>query len=855
MADQWDQFPDAPAALAGPSSGAGMLAPGNIDLTKRPKVRNPDGSISTVRSMSVNFDGREVLIPTVSDDGRVLSDDEAVQLYRKTGRHLGMFDTPQNATAYAERLHNDQARFYGAGQQQSDPWAQFPDAQAATPAPPDKRYESFGPVAPIARGIEDISNLAGDPFGVRDELVGAGRGVGAFLKKLVTSRGSLGEAARAYSQAYGEGRDEVREQTRAARETYGVLPEIVGGFGTAGIAHGFRLAPTIAGRVRQAAVAGGAYGGAAGAGHSEGGAVERLKGAAKGGALGATVGPVFSEVVAPVVGRTASAIGQGVRYARQSVRNARNPDRAAVETVADRLVAAGVDPTQIRAMVSPGASANLRARNFTDEDIAEIVSRGLRGEAATQIAQDFGVSPSTVTRYVNAYREANPTPMNIIDLSKELAGEGGATPIARLGRAAYSLSDEAGGEAAQRLIGRQETQAGRVSNIVQRSVAGGDFEATRAAGLRQLQDEADRAYRQFYQEPDLAIDQLGDLMADPLFRRANIMAQRQARVEAIRRNQERQRQGLPPEPVPTVDPNNEVFSPEMLDLIQRQLRIASEGAVSNPNNARHARNLREVFLDRIEQHYPTFRDIRRNYATALGEFGEEGALEAGAALTTNLGAPAREALRGFDVMTPAQQELFRLGFARRLMDMAANPQIGGAIANRFNTNAVREIVEHLYPRGNRQLWAQGQRLLRDLRREATTTRTRHDVLSGARTAELGSDMGRMMEGAQTAADAITGRWSRLLENLATRLTTQIGRRGAQEVLRILTETEPSRLLPLLNRLARAAQTSQERQAYVAAIRQVRSLNARRLSGITGEYSGRAMAQGQPPRMPSPLPRP
>lgn len=90
----------------------GMIDPGNIDLRNRPKVRNPDGSISTVRTISINEDGSEVLIPTVSDDGRVMPDAEAVEQYRRTHRSLGRFRTPQGATQFAERLHEQQAKDY-----------------------------------------------------------------------------------------------------------------------------------------------------------------------------------------------------------------------------------------------------------------------------------------------------------------------------------------------------------------------------------------------------------------------------------------------------------------------------------------------------------------------------------------------------------------------------------------------------------------------------------------------------------------------------------------------------------------------------------------------------------------------
>ena len=89
--------------------------PGNIDLFNRPSVLNPDGSRSTVRSISINEGGIEVLIPTVVRN-RVVSNQEAIDEYRRTGKHLGKFSSVREADAYAKRLHEDYASGKLSGQ-------------------------------------------------------------------------------------------------------------------------------------------------------------------------------------------------------------------------------------------------------------------------------------------------------------------------------------------------------------------------------------------------------------------------------------------------------------------------------------------------------------------------------------------------------------------------------------------------------------------------------------------------------------------------------------------------------------------------------------------------------------------
>jgi hypothetical protein len=83
-----------------------MLSAPNIDLSNRVRVHNPQtGKSSSVWSMSIGVEegGEEitVLIPRLKPDGTIMSEQEAIEWFRKTGQHMGKFKTRKEADRFS----------------------------------------------------------------------------------------------------------------------------------------------------------------------------------------------------------------------------------------------------------------------------------------------------------------------------------------------------------------------------------------------------------------------------------------------------------------------------------------------------------------------------------------------------------------------------------------------------------------------------------------------------------------------------------------------------------------------------------------------------------------------------------
>lgn len=485
-------------------------------------------------------------------------------------------------------------------------------------------------------------------------------------------------------------------------------------------------------------------------------------------AQGALAGAVGYGVAAPV----GHAVGRGARAVYDAVGDAVNPRAAAARKVAESFDNSGLALSDVRSATVPAISANLRSRGLTDANLDDILQRAQAGETHASIAQRYGIrSPRTVARYVAQHRDLNDIPSNLMDVAQDVAEtsgrSGAARPVMDLGRSAVAIARE-GEQATERLVQRQVDQGGRFSGHIRRAGGGrmGEEEFNRLEGV--IAGQANQHYQRAY-----AGNPSVDLTA-PLAQLQVTVASRAGRI----------RDGL--------EEAQALFRPNMT---LRQYTDAREALDQLIQTSRHD-GRRTRLTSALGRFRRTLNDEVRTQNAALaraddlfsGARGAQELLQRGRDLVAKAGSEVDQILRDLGTMTPEQRQMLRLGFLQKMADNVEKKRLGNEMAGQFRTRNAQRLIRRIVG------GAEGERLIRDIRREALTTKTLRDLYSGSRTAPLAEDMKALEENAGLAAAALTGNVKGVLSSLGARLRRQIGSRQAREVLDLLSTMDRGAML-------------------------------------------------------------
>lgn len=639
---------------------------------------------------------------------------------------------------------------------------------------PDYRQESM-----LGDKTQRFLDQVADPFGIRDEMIGAGQ----FARKFVTSGGDLGEA----SQAYSDAAERVRAEQRVAREDYGVAPEIIGGFGTSGLAKGFQMAPTLAGRVKQSAGAGALFGGVTGATQGEGGVPNRLLSAAEGGLTGAVLGPVVTEVGGPIIGGI-------VRGAKTSARGLSD------------------------------ATRYLRGRNQNVD---------------ARIAKSLGQQKMTPREGIARLDEA------------EQAAKFGKTQldpeftIADLGRSTRDLADaaslvssEARGEAAKFLQDRSAGQYGRINDYLRRSlnVTRDNFAKTQAKLVNDQRQLSKAAYDQAY-ATNAEFD-VGNVLFNKqleAFETTGPLARALNRARSLFIDRSR---------APGYQAVNSI---QRFDIGKRALddMIETASRAGRNNEARMLVDLKRDLVSVADQAtvapgtgkslYQGARDVYSSRAELLEALDEGRKFMRGDAEMT---------AQQYKSLGTGEKRMFRIGMARQVRKDLGRKRIGTDMIGHFDKPNVREVLEEIMsPAKARQFYD-----LIDL--EQAMAATSQGVRGGSPTAErqqkiqdftFGVRIGRAIKD-QGLREAIGN-------EIADQITKFFAMRegDAVAVTRALLSTDKAAQRATLNRINQTYGSRSARAIVNRAERLARRAIANRrraLAGIAGEAGGQESQPAQ-----------
>jgi hypothetical protein len=216
-----------------------------------------------------------------------------------------------------------------------------------------------------------------------------------------------------------------------------------------------------------------------------------------------------------------------------------------------------------------------------------------------------------------------------------------------------------------------------------------------------------------------------------------------------------------------------------LDYFQRALRRAGRDPSNPASSGFNA--LRGRFIEQLDPynpspenptHIPGFRQTMRDYRESMGH---REALDLAATLEPKLNEKTYQTLADFEHnMTPVEQELFRLRFARKIQDTIQNQSFGSDVLADFDSPAAQHIIQRVFPPeeaerfingiANERLTAQaaklGERLAgkigsdpdpQELRIFGTMDAQQKDIFKGGFSRGLRAQIGRKSEGQDVAS--------------------------------------------------------------------------------------------------------
>lgn len=554
------------------------------------------------------------------------------------------------------------------------------------------------------------------------------------------------------------------------------------------------------------------------------------------GPIGELAGGLIGGIAVPnalnIASRSLAAGNAAKEYLGQQFARARDPQLAADQDTTNALLKAGVQPKELFQEFAPTPSSQLRARGIDDSGLADMISRASGGEPVDSIAQSYKIAPDTLRNYLRQHKAENPTPRNVLDVVQDRTNVGQAAPVLRLGRTAFGIADE--GQAAGALTARQNDQYGRMVGIIRQAAKGRDYDQTLSNLEETLGAKSNAAYSK------------ARANAQPFDLKPAISAARNAAFESAGAIKTGLENAIDLFFEPVMGPNGKVraLGQPISDIGRfRAAREALDQMIStSKNNVGEATPLTRKLSAFRRSVNEIMRKANPEFAAADDQFSgaksTQELMKRGEQLTTQLGGKSEQFFKDFNRLNPDQRDVVRMAFLRKLENQAARPQEGAAIANQFRSNAVKQTIERLFgperpTKGmsaadkkamlarNKENARLGQNLIKQGRREATTTHTLNAVTNrgNTQTAPWLRDMQIAEEGAGAVGDAVTLNWRATLNRVGKKLANMIGERGAQAVLDNLTATAPEEIIPKIQRWVQLAKTREESQAFRELLRE------------------------------------